>query len=149
MWEAFVAKHPKYANRELPISYYFCDNQYDADDCANLVLSGDKCATAPSLWWFENEKEPLPQIGDLEIVTNWDGRAMAIIQITDLIYRPYKKIDADFAFAEGEGDKSLAYWKKVHQAFYTREMESHGAQFSEDMTIVCIYFELVYAKEEM
>lgn len=36
-----------------PISFYFCDNKEDADQCASLVVQGIKQATATSLWWFE------------------------------------------------------------------------------------------------
>lgn len=149
MWNTYITKNPQYGQKTMPISYYFCDNEYDANICANLVLTGDKCATAPSLWWFEKQKEPLPKIGDLEIVTNWNGDAMGIVRLTNIVHRPYKEIDANFAFAEGEGDKSLAYWKRVHKAYYTREMAPYGDSFSEDMIVVCIYFELIFSKNEM
>ena len=50
-----------------------------------------------------------------------------------------------FAQKEGEGDKSLAYWRKVHKAYYKREMQGYKEGFSQDMIIVCQYFKTIYS----
>ena len=53
----------------------------------------------------------------------------------------------EYAFIEGEGDKSLSYWKEAHTQVFTRECrEDFGMDFSEDMDCVCEYFEVVYQK---
>jgi len=80
IWSDFLAKCPNNKLRETPISFYFCDNKKDADECAELVVKKIKQATATSLWWFEKNNEPLPKIGDQYIVTNWEGKAKAIIE---------------------------------------------------------------------
>lgn len=129
--------------KELP-SWYFCDNPKDADECAAWVLSGDKRATASSLWWLEHSGEPMPEVGDLNIVTNWSGVAQCIIKTTQVVVRPYLEIDAAFAHLEGEGDKSLAYWRQVHWAYYHRELAIYGQRPTLDMPIVCESFEVVY-----
>ncbi len=144
LWNAFVAQHPSYAHLPLPPHFYFCDNEADANTCAELVVKGIKQATAPSLWWYEQHKEPLPAVGDLFVVTDWNGTAKAIIEITKLEQLAFNKITAAFALAEGEGDKSLAYWQRVHKAYYTREMEPTGACFDENMLISCEYFKTVF-----
>lgn len=61
-----------------------------------------------------------------------------------LIPTPYNEITAEFAEIEGEGDKSLAYWKRVHEAFFTREMEPYGEKFDENMMIICEHFKIIY-----
>lgn len=144
LWNAFVSQHPSYAHLPLPPHFYFCDNEADANTCAELVVKGIKQATAPSLWWYEQHKEPLPTVGDLFVVTDWNGTAKAIIEITKLEQLAFNKITAAFALAEGEGDKSLAYWQRVHKAYYTREMEPTGACFDENMLISCEYFKTVF-----
>lgn len=143
-WEKFIQAHPEYQNHPQPQSFYFCDNQDDADECADLVVRGIKQATATSLWWFEKHDEPLPKAGDLAIVTNWEGVPMAIIETTHVVPRPYHQIDEEFAASEGEGDGSLQYWQRVHKAYYNREMNPHGEEFHEDMIIMCEYFRTVY-----
>jgi uncharacterized protein YhfF len=38
----------------------------------------------------------------------------------------------------------LAYWKKVHWDFFSREMEPFGEKPTEDMVVVCEEFEVVF-----
>ena len=122
IWKDFLRGNLENSIREPPASFYFCDNSKDADDCCELVVQGIKQATATSLWWFEKHGEALPQVGDQHIITNWNGDARAIIETTKVVPTPYNKISAEFAEIEGEGDKSLAYWRKVHEAYFRREM---------------------------
>jgi len=144
LWSEFLDKNPDNKGKEVPISFYFCDNKKDADECANLVVKNIKRATATSLWWFEKNNEPLPKIGDQYIVTDWDGNAKSVIEVIKVKETPYNQITAEFAQTEGEGDKSLSYWKKVHKAYYSREMEPFNEKFDENMIIVCEYFKTIY-----
>ena len=70
-------------------AWYFCDNEVDANDCANLVLHHIKTATTSSLFWFEHHNEALPKVGDLAIFTNWQGKPLGIIEITHVAITPY------------------------------------------------------------
>lgn len=146
MWADFLSKYPNSEKKQTPLSFYFCDNQKDANECAELVVKKLKQATATSLWWYEKNNETLPKIGDQYIVTDWSGNAKAVIETTKVEKVPYNQITAEFAKIEGEGDKSLEYWKKVHEAYYKREMEPFGEKFNEEMIIVCEHFKTVYSK---
>jgi len=125
-------------------SFYFCDNQKDADECAELVLQGIKRATASSLWWYELNNEKLPKPGYCYIVTNWEGEALCVIEIEKVEITKFNQITAEFAEIEGEGDKSLDYWKKVHWDYYHRELANSEFTPSQDMEIVCEYFKVIY-----
>ena len=146
LWNDFIKNTPHNKTKEIPLSFYFCDNKKDADECAELVVKGIKQATATSLWWFEKNNEPLPKIGEQYIITDWAGNAKAIIETTKLEQVPYNKITAKFAKIEGEGDKSLKYWKKVHKAYFTREMTPFNEEFDENMIIICEHFKTIYLK---
>ncbi len=146
LWHDFLKDHPHNKIKETPISFYFCDNKKDADECAELVVKGIKRATATSLWWFEKNNEILPEIGDQSIVTNWSGDAKAVIETTKIELVPYNKISSEFAEIEGEGDQSLEYWKRVHKDYYTREMKPFDESFDENMIIVCEHFKTIYLK---
>ncbi len=141
--ESIYKKNPQNKQKEIPDSFYFCDTKKDADECATLVIQGIKQATASSLWWYEKNQEALPKIGDQYVVTDWEGNAKAIIEVTIIEQTPYHQISPEFAAIEGEGDKSLAYWKKVHKAYYQREMEPHDESFHEEMIIVCEHFKTI------
>lgn len=147
LWNDFITQNPTNRIKETPESFYFCDNKKDADECAELVVKGIKQATATSLWWFKKNNEPLPEIGNQYVVTDWEGNAKAIIEVTKIEKVPYHKVTAEFAQAEGEGDKSLRYWKEVHEAYYSREMKPYGEEFNENMIIVCEHFKTVYTKK--
>jgi uncharacterized protein YhfF len=146
LWNEFIDKNPNNKFKDTPTSFYFCDNKKDANECAELVVNNIKKATATSLWWYEKNNEPLPQIGDQYVVTDWSGNAKAIIEVTKVVKTPYNQITSEFAKTEGEGDKSLSYWKKVHKAYYSREMKPFNETFDENMIIVCEYFKTVYLK---
>lgn len=125
-------------------SFYFCDNEKDANECADLVVQNIKRATASSLWWYELNNEALPKPGDQTIVTNWDGIALCVIEVEKVEITPFNQITPEFAETEGEGDKSLAYWKKVHWDYYHRELADSKYSPTQDMQIVCEYFKVVY-----
>ena len=148
LWRDFLEDNPNNRIKNTPLSFYFCDNEKDADECAELVVKGIKQATATSLWWYEKNNETLPKVGDLYVVTNWNGYAQAVIETIKVEQIPYNQITAEFAKVEGEGDKSLEYWKRVHEAYYRREMEPHGDSFDENMIIVCEYFKTIYLVEK-
>ena len=63
-WKNFITDNARYVNEKTPESFYFCDNQKDANHCAKLVVKNIKQATAPSLWSFEINNEKLPRKGD-------------------------------------------------------------------------------------
>ena len=125
-------------------SWYFCDNKQDADELAKLVLEGTKRATASLYLYYSLENEALPKAGDLSIITNWEGDAKCIIETSNIDIVPFKEVTEEFAQTEGEGDKSLAYWKRAHKNYFSREMKELDKEFNEDILVVCERFEVVY-----
>ena len=81
---------------------------------AELTIKGDKRATTSLHYLYEIEKEEVPKVGELSIITDFDGNAKCIIKTTDVKVLPFSKVDEKFAYTEGEGDKSLEYWRRVH-----------------------------------
>ena len=125
-------------------AWHFCDNQEDADALVQLVLQGIKRATASAVACYEEEKEPLPREGEYSIVTNWEGKALCIIRTTRLQIFPFNQVPPEFAAREGEGDGSLEYWRRVHEAAFSRGLGEYGLEFREDMPVLCEEFEVVY-----
>jgi len=144
MWGDYLKNHLEDVFHEAPKTDYFCDNEKDANECAALVKKGIKKATSHSLLGLQYRKESLPKIGDFLVVTNWEGEAQCIVQTTAVKLKPFFSIDEAYAKLEGEGDKSLAHWKKVHWDYYTRELEPFGRVPRESMIIVCEEFEKVF-----
>jgi len=144
MWEKYIAENKEYEGQKVPESWHFCDNEKDAKEAAELVKKGTKQATSSSLWWFEQNNEPLPKIGDTYIITDWYKIAKAIIRTTKVEQVPFNQIKKEYTILEGEGDKSLEQWKQLHMDYYTQEMETYGEEPTEDMLIVCEQFETIW-----
>lgn len=107
-----------------------------------LVLEGKKRATASSLWEYELEGEPLPKVGEMSIITYWDGTPGCVIRTTNVRIIPYRDMTFDIAKLEGEDD-TLESWQKNHEAFFTEEGKKLGYTFSEDMPVIFEEFEVV------
>ena len=81
------------------------------------------------------------------VILDGKGLPRCITRITKVEITPFRDITEEYAFIEGEGDKSLSYWKEAHTQVFTRECrEDFGMDFTEDMECVCEYFEVVYQK---
>lgn len=118
-----------------------------ADQLLELVLRGDKRATTGLKPLYELEGEPLPQPGEYSVILSAAGEPRCITRITRVEVVRFRDIDEAYARTEGEGDKSLAYWKREHRKVFARECrEDFGIDFSEDMECVCEYFEVVYPR---
>lgn len=144
-WERFLASLP--AGKVPPAAYdywHFCDNEKDADELGELVLRGIKTATCAQLQEYEHEGEKITAPGDYSIITNWRGEPLCVIQVTSVRIVPYCEVDAHHAGAEGEGDRSLDYWRKVHYDCFSRECDRQGWNFSEDTPLVLLEFKVGY-----
>ena len=120
------------------------DSPRMADELGALIESGTKTATCSALWEYEAEGEALPKVGAKTIVLAGNGDPLCIVETTQVRIRPYDELDAQFAHEEGEGDRSLRYWREAHRNFFTRTLPRVGKQFSPRMPLVCERFRVVY-----
>lgn len=138
MWQVFKQYYPT-VKQDLD-SWAFGSEQ--ADELAHLVYCGEKTATCSGYDLYQNE--PLPQADDYSVLINSQAEAICVIQTKKVSLRAFKDIDEAFAYKEGEGDKSLMYWKKTHYDFFAPYYEELGLTFTEDSLLVCEEFEVVF-----
>ena len=142
MWEAFV-KEQNITETEYD-AWAFGD---DADGLAELVRQGIKTGTSSAYPLYEVDGEPLPKASGYSVILNLKEEAVCIIENTKVYVVPFCEVSVEHAFKEGEGDRSLIYWRKVHEAFFTECMEEAGLNFDESMKVVCEEFRVVYPSE--
>ena len=119
-------------------SFAFGDGPELADELLDLVMKGVKTATCST------EDEPNTSTpGERWIVIDGRGQARCVIETTEVTYRRYNEMDAAFASDEGEGDRSLVYWRSAHRNYFGRL-----GKFSEDMMLMCERFRLVEVFED-
>lgn len=143
MWENYIDISGK--DKKTPFqSWHFCNNEADANELAELTRLGIKRATASLYKYYVLENEPVPKAGDLIVITNWNKEAVCIIEIEKVEILLFKDITEEHAWIEGEGDKSLEYWRKGHINFFTQETQALGIEFNEDIEVVFETFKVVY-----
>jgi len=142
MWEVFV-KEKNIEDAEYD-AWAFGD---DTDGLAELVRQGIKTGTSSAYPLYELDGEPLPEASGYSVILNLKEEAVCIIENTKVYIVPFCEVSSDHAFKEGEGDRSLTYWRKVHEAFFTACMEEAGLTFDESMKVVCEEFWVVYKPE--
>lgn len=146
-WQAYLATLPADSpvRNERYVAEWFGDNPDLANELAALILDGTKTATCSALWEWEAEGEPLPTVGLKTIVLDGNEKPVCIIETTEVTVTPYQAVDAQFAYEEGEGDRSLAYWREAHWRFFSRSLAAINRQPTEAMPLVCERFRVVYS----
>lgn len=121
------------------VSFCFGDSPEMADELLALVIAGTKTASCGALRDYQaGGGDPMPVVGRRDVVLDGKGRRAAVIETIEVTIRRFDAVGADLAHDEGEGDRSLAYWREVHQAYFER-----NGGFSPDMELVCERFRLI------
>jgi uncharacterized protein YhfF len=117
-----------------------------ADDLLDLMLKGRKRATASLARDYEGE-EPLPKVGDHVVVVDGAGAPRCIWRTTEVTIKPLDEVDDAFAWNEGEGDRSRAFWLDAHRRFFARQAAHEGFTMHDRMATVFERFTLVWPPE--
>ncbi len=126
-------------------AWMFGDSLALGDELAALVLSGKKTATASAIWSYEDGDDPEPYTGELSVILNGADEPVCIIETLELTVKSFDDVDEQFAYDEGEGDRSLAYWRDAHERFFKREFAQEGKRtFSYQMPVLCERFKVIY-----
>jgi uncharacterized protein YhfF len=148
LWDSYTASNPEFKNNVLPDASYFHNNRKDANRLAQLILEGKKQAGSNLYFFYEQAKADLPKIGTMNIVTDFDGKAIAIIETKQIDTIPFNKISKNYAAMDmGTTNEPLEKWKKAHWAFFAPAIIENGGQPSEDMLIVCEQFRTIWPKK--
>lgn len=144
-WQAYLDTLPPDSSHRQSsyVAEAFGDHPALADELGALIGRGIKTATCSALWEWEAEGTPLPQPGLITIVLDGAGQPLCLIETTEVTVRAYREVDAAFAAAEGEGDRSLAYWRAAHWRYFSRVLPKIGREPTEDMDLVCERFRLL------
>ncbi|MGV7215859.1 ASCH domain-containing protein [Bradyrhizobium sp. UFLA05-112] len=120
-------------------TFAFGDSPALADALLELVIKGIKTATCST------EDEPNTSTpGERWVVLDGRGEPRCVIETTEVTYRRFHEVDAAFAYDEGEGDRSLAYWACAHRTYFGRL-----GRFQEDMMLMCERFRLIEVFDDL
>jgi uncharacterized protein YhfF len=122
---------------QLP-SFSFSATPEEADALLALVLDGTKTATCGPLFEYVSEGGRMPKPGDKSVALDSANTPRCVIEITEVTQKKFRDVDAAFAFDEGEDDRTLESWQRIHEEFFRRV-----TGFSPDMILVCERFRLL------
>ena len=142
-WERF--KKDKRITASFVDAYSFGDNPELADELLALVLAGKKTGTATLVIELEKEGLKMPETGDINIILDGKGNPVGVIQTTSVRIKPFNEVEEEFAYSEGENDRTLESWRREHWKYWTRVSKTLGFEMKDDLLVVCENFELIYS----
>ena len=129
---------------QIVVVYSFGNTPEVIDQLAELVISGSKRATTSLLRWYGPNGEHMPLSGELFLIVGGGCVPRAVAQVTRVDVKPFRAIDAEDAWDEGEGDRSLAYWRAAHREYFAAEGARAAFTFREDDEVVFCRFEVLW-----
>lgn len=145
LWEQF--KRQSLLTHDTYDAWAFGNSPEMADELLTHVLKGEKTGTSSLYVLYELEQEQVPEVESYSVLLDGNDQAQAIICTKVVEILPYSQVSEVHGYLEGEGDRTLSYWRSVHQPFFEQELKKYGQTFSEDLLIVYELFELVYQKK--
>jgi uncharacterized protein YhfF len=125
----------------------FGDSAEMSQQLLALIVAGRKRGGACLLWTYEFENEALPEVGDISIVVDHLEQPRIITRRVKIEIMPFREVTAEFAAREGEGEGAeagtLAYWRREHWQYFTRECARIGREIDETMPVVCESFDVI------
>ena len=105
-----------------------------ADEGAALILDGTKTATSSPFWDYPDGG--IPFVGALSVLLDARGVAVGIVETAGVEPVRFSDVTEAMAIAYGEGERTLAWWRRVIGGWYRDKAERDGQRFSEDDRIL-------------
>ena len=118
------------------------------DTLLTAIISGTKSSTSALLEWYRTDGEPLPVVGEREVLISSTGLPVGITETTEVRVVSLDEVDLDHALDEGEGFRDVAEWREAHERFWTSddvraELDDPNFTVNDDTQVVLQRFALV------
>ncbi|HEY0215149.1 MAG TPA: ASCH domain-containing protein [Cellulomonas sp.] len=148
MWQEYVHTHPEAVRAgDDHVVDRFGDSVELSDELLGAVRHGAKRATADLADEFAHRGEALPRVGAHWVACDGRGTPRMVLRTVELRIATFREVDADFAFDEGEDDRSLLSWRTQHRIYWERTCAARGVTWSEQDEIVLERFRVVWPPE--
>ena len=103
MWERYLESIGENIDNtsKTYTSWYFCNDEKNANELANLVVEGVKRGTTSLYELYKIDNEETPKKDQYSIVTDWNGVAQCIIKNKNIYILKFKDVDDRLAYIEG------------------------------------------------
>jgi uncharacterized protein YhfF len=125
----------------------FGDGAEMATELAELTVAGIKRATAGLVRQFGPDGEAAPVLGGFVVLLDGAGRPRAIWRTREMRIGPLNSVDEQFAWDEGEGDRTREWWLSAHRRFFGRRAAAQGFRMHDEIETIFERFEIVWPPE--
>lgn len=125
-------------NKKYLQRWKFAGDKNSCNELFNLVKKGIKTATS---YLYLNDSDLFQE--EYSILINYDDTEEILLKTTKIYKEKFINITKEHAYKEGEGDRSLEYWKRVHKKFFSKELSNKNIEFNEEIEIICEEFEII------
>lgn len=144
-WQHFIsAGHVEQQRFEVAS---FGDSVAMANELAELIMGGRKRATAGLRQASIDDRQALAKPGDHFVVVDGQGTPRCICRTSEVRVGPLISVDDEFAFDEGEGDRSRDYWLTAHRAYFSRAAAEGSFVMNDRIEVVFERFVVVWPPE--
>ena len=148
MWNSFTESNPKFKKDELPDTDFFDNSEEEPSKYAELIVDGKKRTSSGLYFWYKEANVDLPKVGTKLIVTDYNGKALAIIETKKSDTIPFNQISKEYAELDmGTNIEPLEKWKKAHWDIFANSLEENGQKATDEMLVVCEWFETIWPKK--
>lgn len=146
-WESYLRSIPEQDRPIHPrVIAGHAGNAQITDELLQLYFEGKKWAGSSLVEDFESAGDPLPAVGDYWIVLDSQSQPRCILRTDRVVISKFKDLPEEIAIAEGEGDLSVEYWKRVHGQMYLPHLEKWGVKDLNEARVITEFFTLVYQR---
>lgn len=144
-WQTYLDSLQPSETSEAPFVTAGCAGSPEmTDKLLELYLEGTKAAGSSLLEDFLAAGDPVPRVGDYWMCLASNGEPRCLLRTTRIAIHKFMDIPSDVAIAEGDGDLSVEYWKRVHTELYAPQLEKWGLSAIDEATVITEFFEIVF-----
>jgi uncharacterized protein YhfF len=109
-----------------------------------LILSREKTGTFALESEFAHAPNEAPKVGDVYVVTRFDGHPALLYRITEVERVPFSEISHEHVQVEGPNARTVSVWRQIHWAYWGGILRAQGREPSEDMPVLFQRFEVIF-----
>lgn len=146
-WNSYLAQLPiKGRPRKPVVEAAFAGGRKGTDALIRLYRQGKKTAGSGLVQDYVSAGDPLPKVGNYWIILDSHERPQFLVKTIRTEINLFGAIPKAVARAEGEGDLSVAHWKKAHRNFYLPFLAQWGIADINKTEVITEHFEIVYRR---